>query len=113
MGIVVKNRDLYGSLTASAITSETYYVGDAEWYSIYHDAGGSASTLTLQGAIVNGRDTAITEAQWTSLITYTSSTTTIIDSDTYNLPYVRWLRIQRRGSALSPSALLTLRERYR
>jgi len=112
MGLVVKRRDLYGSLTVSAVTSETYYVGDAERYSIYIDANGSTSTFTIQGASVDGRSAAIAEADWLSLFTFASSTTTYIDSSIHNLPYVRWLRAQRRGSAATPGAILSLRERY-
>lgn len=79
-------RDLYTSIAASGVTSETYNVEG------FHDGFtlqlvGSPSTTTVRGSNDDGRTAAITN--WSTL-------TTIIGAGQFNIdPGFRWLQCQR------------------
>lgn len=97
MGLYNARRDLFTSKTASEITSETYWVGDARHISLFLDG----STQTVQGSQDEGRATAIGEATWSTLTRFVASTA-LLDIE----PGFRWLRVQRSGS--SGTAILNL-----
>ncbi len=84
-GFYTDLRDLYSSKTASEVTSETYWVGDA--HAITLQVVGSPSTTTIQGSNDNGRDVAITN--WQTIDTLTSTDIYYVD------PGFRWIRALR------------------
>lgn len=79
-------RDLYGTIAASGITSETYGISG------FHDGFtlqvvGSPSTTTVRGSNDEGRTAAV--ATWSTL-------TTVIGAGMFNIePGFRWLQCQR------------------
>lgn len=81
------SRDLYASKAASDITSESYWVGDADDLTL--QLRGSPSTTTVQVTNVNGRTSAIDEDDWTSLVTVSGETVAALDTG------FGWLRLQR------------------
>ena len=81
-------RDLYSSKTASEITSETYWVGDASEIQLF--VRGTGSLTSVEKSIAEGRQVAIPEASWSHL-TFTNSTGTHIPI----APYPGWLRCLR------------------
>lgn len=85
------SRDLYGSKAESAITSEVYWVGDADEIDLF--LRGSPSTTTVQATLADGRRSAIAENSWSALTTVTahSGLTALLDID----PFAGWLRCQR------------------
>ena len=85
-------RDLYGSKAASDITSETYYVGDADAISLF--VRGSPSTTTLQGSNEDGRNVDIKNtgaADWSTLSTVINPSPDMIDIE----PGFAYLRATR------------------
>lgn len=79
-------RNLYESIAASGITSETYWVGDAG--SISLQLIGSPSTTTVRGSNADGRSAAIGATEW--------STITTVAAGMYSIePGFRWLQLQR------------------
>lgn len=82
-------RDLYTSKTASEITSEIVYAGDAWTVSLF--LRGSPSTTTLQLSNADGTTSAIPETSW-------SNATTVINPEPDMLDIqagFRWLRCLR------------------
>ncbi|MDX1486705.1 MAG: hypothetical protein R3268_00790 [Acidiferrobacterales bacterium] len=77
-------RELYASKTASEVTSETYWVGDAQELTV--QLLGSPSTTTIQGTNVDGRSAAIAETDWSTI-------STVIGDGIVNIePGWRWMR---------------------
>lgn len=79
-------RDLYGTIAASGITSETYNVQG------FHDAFtlqviGSPSTTTVRGSNDEGYSAAVTN--WSTLTTVIGAKMVAVD------PGFRWLQCQR------------------
>lgn len=87
--IISVRRDLYASKAASAITSEVFWVGDAEAISVF--ARGSPSTTTIQGSNAEGRTSAIGETSWSVLSTILSPSPDMIDIESG----FRWFRALR------------------
>lgn len=79
-------RDLYSSVVASGITSETYNIeGFHDGFTL--DIVGSPSTTTVRGSNDDGRTAAITN--WSTL-------TTIIGAGVVNItPGFGWIQLQR------------------
>ena len=82
-------RDLYTSKTASEITSEVVWVGDADEITAF--LRGSPSTTTLQSSNANGRDESIAETSWSVLTTVISPSPDMLNIE----PGFRWLRALR------------------
>jgi hypothetical protein len=84
-------RDLYTSKTASDITSETFFVGDARAISFF--IRGSPSTTTIQGSNADGRSNDITNTtdDWSDLSTVLDPSPDMIDIEP-GFEYVRLLR---------------------
>lgn len=89
MGFYSVLRDLYSSKTASEITSEVYWIGDAETFSLF--LRGSPSTTTVQGSLADGRAAAIAEASWSNLTTVLSPSPDLVDVT----PFSGWMRLLR------------------
>ncbi len=83
---VVVRRDLYGTKTASEVTSEIYWVGDAISINLF--LRGSPSTTTVQGSTANGRDAAIAETSWSDLTVVVSPSPDMLDIQ----PGFGWIR---------------------
>lgn len=90
--------DLYAG--QSTITSNVYFVGDAEELTAFLDID-SATTCVLQGSNAQGfRDAAIAEDEWSTLTTMTSvSANQLLNIE----PGFRWLRGIREGPASGAS----------
>jgi len=78
-------RDLFGTVAASGVTSETYNVEGMENMTI--QILGSPSTTTIRGSNDNGRDAAVTN--WSTLTTVVGVGMIALDSG------FRWLQCQR------------------
>lgn len=91
MGHFTVRRDLYTTKAASAITSETYYVGDGRSISI--EIIGSPSTTTIQGSNQDGRTVDITNttADWSDLSVVVAPAPDMIDIEA-GFAYIRCLR---------------------
>ena len=79
-------RDIYSSVAASGITSETYNVeGFQDGFTL--QILGSPSTTTVRGSNDDGRTAAITN--WSTLTTFIGAGLIVIE------PGFRWLQCQR------------------
>ena len=79
-------RELYTSKSASEVTSETYWVGDA--FALSMQFVGAGSNTSIQGSNADGRDAAIAEASWSHI--------TVVGPGIYDVePGFRWMRCLR------------------
>jgi hypothetical protein len=101
MGFYVARRDLYASKTASDVTSETYWIGDARSISLWLE--GSATTSEVQVSNDDGRIAVIAENTWSTLSTVIGTGSDMLDIE----PGPRWLRVLRSGTS---SAVLNLQQ---
>lgn len=101
MGFYSTRRDLFASKGASAITSETYWVGDARRISLMCDG----SVQTVLACNQEGRSAVLSDdtLNWSTLTRMIASRN-LMDIE----PGFRWLRIQRSGS--SGTAILELQQ---
>lgn len=86
---VVARRDLYASKTASEVTSEVYWIGDAREITLFFR--GSPSTTTVQISTDDGRTAALPENGWSNATVIISPGPDHIDVE----PGPRWLRFLR------------------
>ena len=93
------HRDLYTSKTASEVTSEIAWVGDASSVNLFLD---SASVMTLQGHNGNGRDAALDANHWSTLTALTPTNAMLDVAVGF-----RWLRVLRGASSASAQLALT------
>ena len=89
MGLYTQRRDLYSSKTTSEITSETYWIGDADTVSLF--VRGSPSTTSLQLSNAEGRAAAIGETEWSTVTTILGTGADMLDVEGGS----RWLRCLR------------------
>ena len=83
----------------STITSNVYFVGDAEELTVFLDID-SATTPILQGSNAQGFASSIAEDEWSTLTTMTS----VAANQLLNIePGFRWLRGIREGPASGAS----------
>ena len=80
-------RDLYASKTASDVTSEVFWVGDARELTL--QILGSPSTTTVQGSNGDGRVAALSEDSWSDISAVIGAN--MVDVE----PGFRWLRCLR------------------
>lgn len=89
MGLYTQNRDLYSSKTVSEITSEVYFIGDADKVSL--EVRGSPSTTSIQASNSGGLFEAIPENAWSTMTTVIGTGVDMLDIESGP----RWLRTLR------------------
>lgn len=95
--------DLFGDV-GSAITSSTYFVGDAAEITLALDID-SATTVVVQGSNAQGFRTAFVEDDWSTLTTITA----IAANDLLNIePGFRWIRLLRETASTASLAAATV-----
>ena len=87
MGAV--RRDLYTGISASGVTSEIYFAGDAASVSLF--LRGSPSTTTIQLSNASGFRHAIAETEWSNATTVVSPSPDMLDIQSG----FRWIRCLR------------------
>lgn len=92
--------DMYSGLAASIITSNTFWVGDANTLSL--QLLGSPSTTSMQGSNADGRSEAISSASWSHI--------TVVGAGIYSItPGFRWTRLIRSETT---NAFLELQQQW-
>jgi len=92
-------RDLYATISSASTQSESYWVGDADTFSM--QIIGSPSTTSLQGSNMDGRASSLTEANWSHI--------TVVGQGIYTVsPGVRWIRFLRSETS---NAFIALRNK--
>jgi len=95
--------DLFSGV-GSAVTSATYFVGDAEEFTLDLDID-SETTVTIQGSNAQGFRTSFVEDDWSTLTTVAS----IAANDLLNIePGFRWLRVLRESASTASLAKATV-----
>ena len=94
-------RDLFAAAT-SDLTSEAYFVGDAEEFTV-NTIVGSATTLVFQASNSTGFREALPEANWSTLTTIAAASS----NGFYNIePGMRWFRCLRESTASWTQAVI-------
>lgn len=92
--------DLYAGVAGSGVTSNVFFVGDANELTLQLLIG-STSTTTVQGSNATGFSASINEDDWSDMTTVNSSSDDLLNIE----PGFRWIRCQRSGSELSHAVL--------